>query len=116
MESYLGRLNYNYDNRYLLTATFRRDGSPNFGADNRWGNFPFGFGAWRINKEKFFDVDFISELKLRFETGLTGNQGQVWYLCSAKYRSYSMGYRYFCHQLLQILNLVGKKLRQTTLE
>jgi hypothetical protein len=40
MESYLGRVNYNYDNRYLLTATFRRDGSPNFGADNRWGNFP----------------------------------------------------------------------------
>ncbi len=75
MESYLGRVNYNYDNRYLLTGTFRRDGSPNFGADNRWGNFPSVSAAWRISREKFFDVPFISELKLRYETGLTGNQG-----------------------------------------
>jgi TonB-linked SusC/RagA family outer membrane protein len=75
MESYLGRVNYNYDNRYLLTATFRRDGSPNFGSDNRWGNFPSASVAWRVSKEKFFDVDFISELKLRYEIGLTGNQG-----------------------------------------
>ncbi|MFL5789631.1 MAG: SusC/RagA family TonB-linked outer membrane protein, partial [Flavisolibacter sp.] len=75
MESYLGRLNYNYDNRYLVTATFRRDGSPNFGADRRWGNFPSVSAAWRVNNEKFFDVPVISDLKLRFETGLTGNQG-----------------------------------------
>ena len=75
MESYLGRLNYNYDNRYLLTGTFRRDGSPNFGADNRWGNFPSISAAWRISQEKFFTIPFISELKLRLETGLTGNQG-----------------------------------------
>jgi len=75
MESYLGRLNYNYDNRYLLTATFRTDGSPNFGSENRWGNFPSLSAAWRISQEKFFNVSWISELKLRFETGLTGNQG-----------------------------------------
>lgn len=75
MESYLGRLNYNYDNRYLLTATFRTDGSPNFGSDNRWGNFPSLSAAWRVSQEKFFNVPWISELKLRFETGLTGNQG-----------------------------------------
>jgi TonB-dependent starch-binding outer membrane protein SusC len=75
MESYLGRINYNYDNRYLLTGTFRRDGSPNFGADNRWGNFPSVSAAWRVSKESFFNVPFISELKLRYETGLTGNQG-----------------------------------------
>lgn len=75
MESYLGRLNYNYDNRYLLTATFRRDGSPYFGPDKRWGNFPSVSAAWRVSQEKFFNVPFISELKLRFETGLTGNQG-----------------------------------------
>jgi TonB-linked SusC/RagA family outer membrane protein len=75
MESYLGRVNYNYDNRYLITGTFRRDGSPYFGADNRWGNFPSVSAAWRISKEKFFDVEFISELKLRLESGLTGNQG-----------------------------------------
>lgn len=75
MESYLGRINYNYDNRYLLTGTFRRDGSPYFGADNRWGNFPSVSAAWRVSREKFFSVPFISELKLRYETGLTGNQG-----------------------------------------
>lgn len=75
MESYLGRINYNYDNRYLLTGTFRRDGSPNFGADKRWGNFPSVSAAWRVSQEKFFDVPAISELKIRYETGLTGNQG-----------------------------------------
>lgn len=75
MESYLGRVNYNYDNRYLVTGTFRRDGSPYFGADNRWGNFPSVSAAWRVSQEKFFQVPFISELKLRYETGLTGNQG-----------------------------------------
>lgn len=75
MESYLGRLNYNYDNRYLLTGTFRRDGSPYFGEENRWGNFPSISAAWRVTNEKFWTLDFISELKIRYETGLTGNQG-----------------------------------------
>jgi TonB-linked SusC/RagA family outer membrane protein len=75
MESYLGRINYNYDNRYIVQASFRRDGSPNFGSENRWGNFPSVSAAWRVSQEKFFDVDFISDLKVRFETGLTGNQG-----------------------------------------
>jgi TonB-dependent starch-binding outer membrane protein SusC len=75
MESYLGRINYNYDNRYLLTGTYRRDGSAVFGPDNRWGAFPSVSAAWRVSQEKFFDVPFISELKVRFETGLTGNQG-----------------------------------------
>lgn len=75
MESYLGRLNYNYDNRYIVTGTYRRDGSANFGPDNRWGAFPSISAAWRVSQERFFDVAAISELKLRFETGLTGNQG-----------------------------------------
>ncbi len=75
MESYLGRLNYNYDNRYLLTASFRTDGSPFFGPEKRWGTFPSVSAAWRVNQEKFFNVDIISDLKLRLETGITGNQG-----------------------------------------
>ena len=75
MESYLGRLNYNYDNRYILTSTVRKDGSSNFGPENRWGTFPSVSAAWRISQESFFKVPAISELKLRFETGLTGNQG-----------------------------------------
>lgn len=75
MESYLGRLTYNYDNRYILTGTVRKDGSSNFGPDDRWGTFPSISGAWRVSQESFFQVPAISELKLRFETGLTGNQG-----------------------------------------
>jgi TonB-linked SusC/RagA family outer membrane protein len=74
-ESYLGRFNYNYDNRYLVTATYRRDGSPNFGSDRRWGSFPSVSAAWRLSREKFFQVPAISELKLRYEFGYTGNQG-----------------------------------------
>lgn len=75
MESYLGRATYNYDNRYIVTGTFRRDGTPYFGSGKKWGNFPSVSGAWRVSQEKFFDVPFISELKVRYETGLTGNQG-----------------------------------------
>ncbi len=77
MESYLGRATYNYDNRYIVAATFRRDGSNNFGADKRWGNFPSVSAAWRISQEKFFNVSWMNELKLRLETGLTGNQGSA---------------------------------------
>ncbi len=75
MESYLGRLNYNYGNRYILTSTIRKDGSSNFGPESRWGTFPSISAAWRVSQESFFNVPAISELKLRFETGLTGNQG-----------------------------------------
>jgi TonB-dependent starch-binding outer membrane protein SusC len=75
MESYLGRLNYNYDNRYLITANFRRDGSSNFGSENKWGNFPSVSAAWRLSQESFFNIPEISELKFRFEIGLTGSQG-----------------------------------------
>jgi TonB-linked SusC/RagA family outer membrane protein len=75
MESYLGRLNYNYDNRYLVTGTFRRDGSPYFGTNKKWGNFPSVSAAWRVSREKFFNIPAISEFKLRFETGTTGNMG-----------------------------------------
>ena len=75
MESILGRINYNYDNKYLLTGTFRRDGAGVFGPGNKWGNFPSLSVAWRMSKEKFFDVPLINELKLRYEIGLTGNQG-----------------------------------------
>ena len=75
MESYLGRISYNYDNRYILMGTIRTDGSVNFGSENRWGTFPSVSAAWRISEEKFFNVPFINELKLRLETGLTGEQG-----------------------------------------
>lgn len=75
IESYLGRLSYNYDNRYILVSTLRIDGSSNFGPENKWGKFPSVSAAWRVSQEEFFKVPFISELKLRYEKGITGNQG-----------------------------------------
>ncbi|CAG5007757.1 TonB-dependent receptor P3 [Dyadobacter sp. CECT 9275] len=75
MESYLGRLNYNYADRYIIMGTVRRDGSANFGKDNKWGFFPSVSAAWRVSQEPFFNIPSVSELKLRFETGVTGNQG-----------------------------------------
>lgn len=75
MESFLGRLNYNFGDRYIVTAAFRADGSINFGPQNKWGYFPSVSAAWRVSEESFFEVPFISDLRLRFETGLTGQQG-----------------------------------------
>lgn len=82
MESYLTRLNYNFKERYIFSGTFRADGSANFGTDNKWGYFPSVSIAWRVSQEDFFKVPAISELKLRFETGLTGNQGGGGYIYS----------------------------------
>lgn len=75
MESYLGRINYNFGDRYIVQAAFRADGSVNFGPENKWGYFPSISAAWRVSEEAFFTLPFISDLRLRFETGLTGNQG-----------------------------------------
>lgn len=73
--SFMGRANYSYKDKYLLTATLRRDGSSRFGLDNKWGTFPSASVAWRISKEKFFqDVNFVNDLKLRLGYGVTGNQ------------------------------------------
>ncbi len=72
--SMYGRVNYNFDDRFLVTATVRRDGSSRFGAGNKWGVFPSGSVAWRISKEKFFTPEAISDLKLRVSYGITGNQ------------------------------------------
>jgi len=74
--SYFGRLQYSLKDRYILTGTMRRDGSSNFGADNRWGNFPSAAAAWRISEENFLkDIPAISNLKLRLGWGQTGNSG-----------------------------------------
>ena len=73
--SFLGRINYAYDNRYLLTASFRRDGSSVFGANNKWGNFPSASLAWRVDQESFMkNQHALSSLKLRVGYGITGNQ------------------------------------------
>lgn len=73
MISYLGRANYVYNDKYYLTATFRRDGTSRLAKENRWGNFPSFSGAWRISKEEFFDVPWINDLKIRGNWGRLGN-------------------------------------------
>lgn len=73
--SFYGRLNYAYDNRYMLTATLRSDASSRFHKDNRWGIFPSVALGWRINQEAFLrDSQTISDLKLRLSYGVTGQQ------------------------------------------
>jgi iron complex outermembrane receptor protein len=73
--SYFTRLNYAYDNRYLVTFTYRRDGSSRFSPENRWGNFFSGAIAWSIADEEFLrDSETISTLKLRIGYGETGQQ------------------------------------------
>ena len=73
--SYLARLNYNYDDRFLLTLTARRDGSSRFGTNNKYGFFPSGALAWRIINEKFLqNQKVLTDLKLRTSYGLSGNQ------------------------------------------
>ena len=69
----LGRVNYNYMDKYLTSVTFRRDGSSLFSGDNRWGNFPSASVAWRISKEKFWNVEGVNDLKLRASYGSLGN-------------------------------------------
>lgn len=73
--SYFGKANYVYDNKYLASATIRYDGSSRFGANNRFGTFPAFSLGWRINRENFMkDIKPLSDLKLRFGWGVTGNQ------------------------------------------
>jgi TonB-linked SusC/RagA family outer membrane protein len=73
--SYLGRVNYSFANKYLLTASFRRDGSSVFGANHKFGNFPSASLAWRIDQEGFMKNQRVfSSLKLRGGYGVTGNQ------------------------------------------
>ncbi|OQY00310.1 MAG: SusC/RagA family protein [Bacteroidetes bacterium 4572_117] len=72
--SYFGKINYNYDSKYLFSATIRRDGTSKL-LNNRWGTFPAFSAGWRISEEDFFNKDgLFSNLKLRFGWGKTGNQ------------------------------------------
>lgn len=77
MLSFFARANYSYDNRYLLTATFRADGSSKFAKGNKWGYFPSVSGAWRVSQEKFWTenqiANWFNNLKFRVGYGVTGN-------------------------------------------
>lgn len=90
--SFLGRVNYTFRNRYLLTASFRADGSSRFGPNNRFGYFPSAAAAWKLHEESFLsNVTFLDELKLRGSYGLVGSQAIDNYIYFATYSAVSNG-------------------------
>ncbi|MET0634792.1 MAG: TonB-dependent receptor [Chitinophagaceae bacterium] len=101
--SYFGRLNYNFMDRYLLTATIRRDGSSRFAPSNRWGTFPSVALAWSMKEESFLkNSNTISDLKLRLGYGVTGQQDGIgnydylaYYSLSSGSAAYQFGDTYY---------------------
>jgi TonB-dependent starch-binding outer membrane protein SusC len=84
--SFMGRLNYTYDEKYLFTSTFRADGSSKFGANNRWANFPSAAVSWKAHNEDFIkDLGIFDELKVRGSYGISGNQGISAYQTLSQY-------------------------------
>ncbi len=76
--SFFGRVNYNYKMKYMLTVSFRYDGSSKFGANHKWATFPSVSAAWRINEESFMQgATFLDDLKLRVGYGISGNQDGI---------------------------------------
>lgn len=77
--SFISRINYSFDNRYLLTINYRVDGSSNFAPNKQWGHFGGGAVSWRISEEKFLKdkLNWLDNLKLRFSAGITGNAGSL---------------------------------------
>lgn len=73
LTSFFGRVNYNFDDKYLLSAAIRTDGSSRFGSNNRWGTFPSISAGWNIANEDFFGIDYINSFKVRASYGVTGN-------------------------------------------
>lgn len=101
--SWFGRLNYTFKEKYLLTATLRRDGSSRFGADNKWGMFPSVALAWKLKDEKFLaSSKVVSDLKLRIGYGVTGQQDGInnygslsVYSLSSPNATYQFGNQYY---------------------
>lgn len=92
MLSYLGRVNYSYKDKYLITASFRSDGSSRFGENSKWGNFPSFALAWRLSDENFMkNINWLNNLKLRSSYGVTGNNeiGDYSHYAIVKSRSYN---------------------------
>ena len=76
--SYMGRINYSYNNKYLLTLANRWDGSSKLATGHKWSSFPSAAIAWKISKESFLEnVSFISDLKVRFSAGISGNNNNI---------------------------------------
>nr|WP_319509564.1 TonB-dependent receptor [uncultured Draconibacterium sp.] len=97
MLAYFARLDYDYQNKYLVSASYRREGSSRFGENSKWGNFPAVSLGWRVSQESFMeDVSWINDLKLRGSYGITGNNAIGEYKNSASLApaGYIMGNQY----------------------
>lgn len=88
--AFFARANYDWKERYLLSASIRHEGSSRFGANHKWGNFPAVSVGWRLSEEPFFSFasSVVDDLKLRYDFGVTGNQDIGNYLSLATYRSF----------------------------
>lgn len=98
--SFFGRVSYDYDGKYLMTASIRHEGSSKFGPNNKWGNFPAASIGWRISQESFMEdtQSWLNDLKIRADYGVTGNQDFDDYLSVAAMKGfgyYSFGGKYF---------------------
>lgn len=110
--SYFARGNYNFDNRYLFTATIRADGSTVFSAKNKWGYFPSFSAAWRVSEEKFMkNITPISNLKLRLGWGTVGNDRITNYLSMDLYSSSKYGIGQQMATVLSPKQLANKDLK-----
>ena len=94
--SFIGRLNYDYDGKYLLSFVIRRDGSSRLTKDIRWGTFPSVSAGWRFDKEKFFPIsrDVVNMFKIRFSYGELGNENIGEYAYQSVYRPDYMTYSF----------------------
>jgi len=111
--SYLGRINYGYKDKYLVTVSFRSDGSSNFGADNRRANFPSFALAWKINNENFAGklIGEWPEFKLRLGYGVTGNQAVSPYSAITQYAPFTYLYGSGTLQTGYVSNFGNPKLK-----
>ncbi|WP_340049097.1 SusC/RagA family TonB-linked outer membrane protein [Sphingobacterium sp. MYb382] len=109
LQSYFGRINYGYDNRYMLTASVRADGSTRFGDNNKYGTFPSFAAGWNITNEKFLQFpSWLNELKLRGSWGVTGNQEVPNRITKASY-AYSPTDGYYLNDDLNLVNGISVK-------
>ena len=91
--SFLARINYSYNNKYLLTASIRADGSSRFAQGHKWGYFPSAALAWRVSQENFLqDSRVVNNLKLRASFGVTGNQEINLYRSKQTYKTVNVGF------------------------
>jgi hypothetical protein len=120
--AFFGRLNYDFDQKYYLSVSLRKEGSSKFGYDNKWGYFPAASAAWHLTQENFMKgVSWLNELKLRADYGETGNQDFGNYLSLDTYGSYGYypfngtSYQVWVQAKTPTTTYVGKRLSTSML-